>query len=91
MSKTLRDKYLKKYDGGPPFRPESKPLETYIAFCEEEYDKLEAALTARVKVLEGALREAFPFVRMASRGSLFAMDLMKQINAALAPTKEADS
>lgn len=61
MSKTLRDKYLAKYDGGPPFRPESKPLETYIAFCEDEYDKLQganAALRERVKVLEEALRWA---------------------------------
>jgi len=38
----LRKLYMSKFDGMPPYRPESKPLETYINFCEEQYNKLEA-------------------------------------------------
>jgi len=54
---SLRQSYLNKFDGMPPYRPESKPLETYIAFCEEQYNKLEAQCKQYEETTRG-LRDA---------------------------------
>lgn len=57
----LRKKWINKFDGAPPYKPESRPLEQYAAFCESEYE----ALTAENERLREALKPFAGFAEYA--------------------------